>query len=273
MTGQGVTGQGDEVASSGVVSSRVVSSRVVSSRVRSRVVRLAVGLVTVGLLAGCVTAEPDLPLATMGPEETSRLDEAGLERVRETGVLRLGLEELPLTWESVGLPADPSGGMVLFGSASAPEFELELVTDKGVLADRTSTLAVEGVADDVEVLRWRGSAGGDEEARMVLAETFELLGIAEDRLSFWWRSVERARETSDQRTLRLVIGHGYSPTGLVTWVEGTFNPESGNHVFQKVAVTDPRYYEPEILEEVLRQIEETGSFDVDDELRSMEGAG
>lgn len=175
----------------------------------------------------------------------TRLDRDGIDRILESGEARLDLRDLELTREDVGLRAERLGPIV--GRPDGPPVELTLQGPDGEETVTTSTFSATftSSSDTADSVTWFESYDTEADAFTALEAAVDTWGLRPEAVANWRETLERGGEQDVSLPL------GVSPSGFVTQV--TVRGEQGEgQTHQWTVLLDPRYYEPEALEQVRR---------------------
>lgn len=187
--------------------------------------RVAGALLTAALLAACTPA-PREEAPTLGPNEFSRLDEAGIAQIKDHHFARFDLRDGTLLPEDVGRPADSGGTFV--GGPKDPEITVELVGPDGTETIRTQTLGVSPSRRhaSIEFLRTPADRAA---AATLLREDQQVWGIPVQDVDSWLAATADPAVGRDSR-YTTVLGDGVGRSGLVASVEASVKNGAESHL-------------------------------------------
>ena len=208
---------------------------------------VAVATVTIlggALLTGCLI-QPKVDYQPLAPGEQSRLDEAGQDRIKSIGHLRLDLSDLCLTVEEVGFP-NPQLGSERFGTEDR-DIEMELIGPLGTLQSSTRAVTTypDANAGRISMVEWFVSEDNAAESRARLEADAAMLGLSDEVIDGWSDWVEGVKTGEFENSLK-VIGLGVSPTGFVMDIQGNYNATTNNEVYIYAIYLNPAFNTPEV---------------------------
>ncbi|HWS32292.1 MAG TPA: hypothetical protein VN408_06060 [Actinoplanes sp.] len=201
--------------------------------------RVAGALLTVVLLAGCIH-RPGKEAPTLGPNEFSRLDEAGIAQIKEHRFARFDLRDGTLLPEDVGLPETSSP---IIGDPRDPEITVELVGPDGTETITTRTLGVSPSKRHGSIQFFRAPADRTAAAAL-LREDEKVWGIQAGRVDSWLAATADPTVGQDQR-YKTVLGEGVGRSGLVGSVEASVKNGTESHLI--FVLLGSYLYTPEAL--------------------------
>jgi hypothetical protein len=202
--------------------------------------RIAGALLTVALLAAC-TSTPGKEAPTLGPNEFSRLDDAGIAQIREHRFARFDLRHGTLRPQDVGLPADPAGTII--GDPSKPEITVELVGPVATETITTRTLDVMPGERTATITFFRDPVDRDAAAALLRTER-TVWGIRAQDVDTWLAAIADPAVGRGER-YKSVIGDGVGRSGLVASVEAAV--KDGVETHQVFVNLGSYLYTPEAL--------------------------
>lgn len=203
--------------------------------------RIAGALLTVVLLAAC-TPPPGEEAPTLGPNEFSRLDDAGIARIKEHHFARFDLRDGTLLPPDVGLSAGAAGKII--GDPSRPEITVELVGPNGTETITTRTLDVMPSERNATITYFRDPV--DRAAATArLRDDQTVWGIRAPAVDTWLAATADPAVGRGKR-YKSVIGDGVGRSGLVASVEASV--KDGLETHQVFVLLGSYLYTPEALE-------------------------
>ncbi|GIG20557.1 hypothetical protein Cch01nite_12810 [Cellulomonas chitinilytica] len=204
---------------------------------------VALVAVTASLLAACSPASPREETTTLGPNEYSRLDAAGIAQIHDTRFARFDVRDGVLLPQDVGLPEGSSGTMV--GGASEPELTVELVGPDATETITTRTLDVM-TGENGAIIFWRTPEDHDA-ATAALHDDQTVWGLRAQDVDRWLTETADPTVGQGSRFTR-VVGSGVGRSGLVGTVEGSV--KDGKETHRVVVELGSALYTPDALETI-----------------------
>lgn len=212
---------------------------------RHRAATAGLVLAVAAALGACTTSEDTPDRRDEADVSNSPLDRDGVQQIEESGSARFDLQDLRLTRSDVGLPDNRMGPIV--GRPGGREIDLVLRAPEGEEQVATSTFSATffSSADSADSVTWFESYDTEEEGLAALDDAVERWGLPRRAVATWREALASGGEQEVSLT------PGVSASGFVTQV--TVRGEQGKgQTHQWAVLLDPRYYEPDALEQVRR---------------------